>query len=395
MPAADWRVDAPGTGLSIWAVQWRRTTEEVLPDGLGAESGEIQAPAPKPTVSSEMAPSPAKPSAPLGNAMASTLPSQHAVTPMPPGKPVPIPDLTTLLSRLAQPEGEATWVYVVIEDRIAAYASLVSRFGFHPLLVEDAMDEGDRPILKFQNGWGFLTIPFINRDDPERRFREVGAFVSGGVLFTVVTQHDPDVSRLFEMAATETPPELDSGTALLYRVLDLAVDGYYPVTDDVEDQVDELESRVLSGLSIRFTEALSLKRELLEIRRRISPLRDIVNELLRQGPSLVPPVVLPYLQDVYDHSLRVMERVDLNRDLIATVVDAHLNMTSNALNQTMRTLTIISTSLMTSALVAGVYGMNFKYMPELEWWWGYPMAVLIMITLTAAEVWYFKRRGWL
>jgi len=335
-PETEFRIDAPGTGLAIWAATW--------PEG-------------------------------------------HAA---------PVRDLNAVILRLKDAVGPATWIHVEIQDRIAAYATLAARFGFHPLLVDDAMDEGERPLLKSQNGWSFLTIPFINREGTEdNRFREVGAFVAGGVLLSVVTKPDPELFRLFEIAVRDAPPEIAAGTSLLYRVLDRAVDGYYPVTDDVEDAVDDLENRVLSAEPIKVAEALALKRELLEIRRRIAPLRDIVNELLRQGPGLVPPAVLPYLQDVYDHSLRVLERVDLNRDLIATVVDAHLNMTSNALNQTMRTLTVISTSLMTSSLVAGIYGMNFQFMPELRQPWGYPFAILLMVGLTSLEVWYFRRRGWL
>ncbi|MDW8364157.1 MAG: magnesium/cobalt transporter CorA, partial [Myxococcales bacterium] len=183
---------------------------------------------------------------------------------------------------------------------------------------------------------------------------------------------------------------------LLHLLLDAIVDEYFPIADTLEEKADDLEEAIFAGDgSVQVADILRVKRRLLELRQHITPLRDILNALLRRDVELIPDEVVPYLQDVYDHTLRVAELADINRDILAGVLDAHLSVTSHRLNEVMRILTVISTLLMSAALIAGIYGMNFEFMPELRWKAGYPFAGAMMVLVALIELYIFRRKGWI
>ncbi len=140
---------------------------------------------------------------------------------------------------------------------------------------------------------------------------------------------------------------------------------------------------------------LAIKRELLELRRVLGPMRDVANALLRRDIDLIDDRVEPYFQDLYDHLVRILDQLDLYRDLLASILDARLTVTSNSLNTIMKRLTAITVILMVPTMIAGIYGMNFVHMPELEWPLGYPFALGLMVAAVAAAIVYFRRRDWL
>jgi magnesium transporter len=162
----------------------------------------------------------------------------------------------------------------------------------------------------------------------------------------------------------------------------------------VEDDVDLLEEHILAGGSETVGDVLRLKRRLLEMRRRVTPIREVLNSLLRSDGLLMTDDVKRYLQDVFDHTLRLAETIDVNREILGGVLDAHLATVSNNLNIAMRVLTAAATFLMTASLIAGIYGMNFAFMPELRQAWGYPFALGLMALCATAEWVYFRRKGW-
>lgn len=160
---------------------------------------------------------------------------------------------------------------------------------------------------------------------------------------------------------------------LLYLLLDALVDDYFPAMDALDVAIDEVEMAIYESEDAPdFKPAVAIKKRLLLLRQAVSPLRDILNELLRiDNPNLISPETRIFYQDVYDHTLRLVEQVDLHRDIMGGVMDILMSQTSNRLNQVMKTLTGISTILMSAALISGIYGMNFKNMPELNWRNGY------------------------
>jgi magnesium transporter len=184
--------------------------------------------------------------------------------------------------------------------------------------------------------------------------------------------------------------------ALLHVILDSIVDSYFPLLDAIGDHVEQVEADILSGYqSQQWGHLIQLKRSLLELRRHVVPSREALNVVLRGDLLPIDVTTATHMQDVYDHVLRIVDTIDLHRDLLTAVLDVHLSIQSNRLNEIMKVMTIASIILMVNSLIAGIYGMNFAHMPELAWPWGYPLAIGAMVVVSCSLLWYFYRRGWL
>jgi magnesium transporter len=181
----------------------------------------------------------------------------------------------------------------------------------------------------------------------------------------------------------------------MQELLDAAVDDYFPALDSIQDDVDDLEERVYAGAKLDVGSAVRLRRKLLEMRRQVTPIRDVVNGLLRRDTPVIQHDTRAYLQDVYDHALRVLESIDLNRDILTSIMDAQLSVQSNRLNEVMKNMTSIATVLMAMALITGVYGMNFKHMPELEWKYGYFWVIGLLVFVFFGGLGVANKIGWL
>ena len=183
---------------------------------------------------------------------------------------------------------------------------------------------------------------------------------------------------------------------LLYEILDGLVDSYFPILDQVDEQLDVLEDEVLKGSQQSSVERIfKLKRALLMMRRSATPLRDVLNTLSRREQPLLSEQSIAYLRDVYDHTLRIVDTIDTYRDILTGALDAYLTVISNQLNVVMKKLTAGAIVLASLTVIAGVYGMNFRYMPELEWQYGYPIILGSMGVIAAGLLYYFRRIKWL
>lgn len=288
------------------------------------------------------------------------------------------------------------WADICAHDIASTAELLIHRLGFHPLAVEDALSPYERPALQQYDGVLFLSAYTVQSADEEEAYAEIAFFVGEHFLVTVHAQPMPLLEHWL-MRWEAHPAKIGKTSAhLLHLLLDAIVDEYFPVGDTLEEKADELEDAIFSGNGrVQVADILRVKRRLLELRQHITPLRDVLNALLRRDVEIIPDEVVPYLQDVYDHALRIAELVDVNRDIIAGVLDAHLSVVSNRLNEVMRILTVISTILMSAALIAGIYGMNFIHMPELQWRAGYPFAGTLMVLVGVVEWYIFRRKGWI
>ena len=274
-------------------------------------------------------------------------------------------------------------------------AVLQEAFGLHPLALEDAAKAGQRAKIEQHDAYYFIIMYAPVPTDDALDLRPLHLFVGARFLVTVHAQPIPQVDEtLRRWQAPGSPLESRSG-AVLYALLDAIVDDYFPALDAIADAIDALEDAIFEpGAESVVATVFQLKKELLRLRRRIAPERDVLNVLMRRALPVCVPADMPYLQDVYDHLIRLAENIDLYRDLLASALDSHLSFQSNRLNQIVKVLTVASIVLMTNALVAGIYGMNFTRMPELEWAYGYPFALGLMATLTAALIVFFRRRRW-
>lgn len=278
---------------------------------------------------------------------------------------------------------------------------LVREFGLHPLAVEDALKHGQRPKLEIYPNHAFIVSYACSSD--VANLPEVDAFIGDDWIVTVRERAGNGVH--FDVEAVRERFERTLGTGsvssgfLLYVVLDEVVDTYFDGVDLIEERLEAVEDDIFAMSAAEESpiqrDMLDLRRDLLLLRRRIVPMRDVVLAILRREVTFVDEHALLYFQDVLDHLLRTTDQIDTLRELLGNAVDAHLAMVSNNMNAIMKKMTSWGAILLGATLVAGIYGMNFEQMPELRWSFGYPMALLTMLTLTGGLLVYFKRKGWL
>lgn len=278
---------------------------------------------------------------------------------------------------------------------------MAEEFNLHPLAVEDAGKQHQRP--KVDEYEDFYLVVFYQLELDPKTFKvvakEVDLFMGQNYLLTVHYGEIPtlkEAEKRWQNNAAQM--EKDIGV-LLYSLLDTLVDGYFPVMDALVDRIEELEDGIFNpkvGASNRdsITLMLELKRNLLTLRKIASPERDLLNVLTRRDSPIFSDQTRVYFQDIYDHLVRVTDTADSYRDLLSSAVDANLAVISNDLNKVMRTLTAFSIILMTDALIAGIYGMNFEIIPELHWQYGYFYCLILMAVISGLLYYYFKRKNW-
>ncbi|MDT8271589.1 MAG: magnesium/cobalt transporter CorA, partial [Desulfomonilia bacterium] len=182
---------------------------------------------------------------------------------------------------------------------------------------------------------------------------------------------------------------------LAYALLDAIVDHYYVVLEKLSDDIEALEEILVSNPSRETLQTIhGMKNEMLFLRKSIWPLREVLASLARAESSLIQANTVIYLRDVYDHTIQVVDTIEMFRDMISGMLDTYLSSISNRMNEVMKVLTIFASIFIPLTFIAGIYGMNFAYMPELEWRWSYPLLWGIMITLGVSMVIYFRNKKW-
>lgn len=272
-------------------------------------------------------------------------------------------------------------------------------FGLHDLAIEDAHSAHQRPKLEAYGDTLFIvlrTAQITNRQ-PRIEFGETHFFL--GENFIVSIRHGSTISYADVRARCERAPHLlRKGPAFaLYAVMDSIVDQYFPVNEALEQELEALEARIFGQKFRRQTteEIYDLKRELLEVKRAVSPLIDICNRLMRFDLQLIPDDTRPYFRDVYDHSVRINEMADNSRELLNTALEANFSLISISQGEVSRKIASWAAIIAVPTLIAGIYGMNFEFMPELNWRYGYPVVLSFTIGLCAILYIFFKRSGWL
>ncbi len=304
-----------------------------------------------------------------------------------------IEDISDIISR----EDNLLWVDAISPSK-NEMEKLQEEFGFHELSIEDALKPWQRPKIDQYDSYYFIVI-YTARFIPEQvdiQEVELDIFLGSNYIVTVhgkeISELD-DVARRWQQNISKLKP---SAGVLLYSIIDSIVDSYFPLVDTLGDHIESFEENIFSGKQITLQgEVFRLRKELLQLRRVLGPQRDLLLYLSRTESALLEGDVRTYFQDVYDHIMRVTDTIDLYRDLLNSVLESYLTVASNNLNITVRTLTSWSIILMTLALIAGIYGMNFEHMPELHWRYGYPGVLFVMLLITVILYYYFKRKRWL
>lgn len=300
------------------------------------------------------------------------------------------------ISRFCSDASNIVWVDVS-DPTSQDFDNLAREFGFHPLSIEDCRHQHQRPKVEEFPGYYFIVLYEVDLSEAGRlHLGELSIFLGQNYLVTVHSR---------PIRAIETAERLwrswtdlaERGTGLLaYLLIDAIVDEYLPLLDTLSDQMDSLEDQIFADFQAEAVEDIfRIKKELLILRRAVTPLRDVFNTLLRREQPLFSRETHTYFQDVFDHLIRVADTIDTLRDMIGSMMDAYLSISGNRMNMIMKRLTSIATILMSVTLVAGIYGMNFDYMPELKWRYGYVGALLSMVVVGLAIYSYFRKIKWL
>jgi magnesium transporter len=298
---------------------------------------------------------------------------------------------------------QRVWIDVVdpTDDELT---KLQADLGLHELAIEDSRTWGQRAKVDFYPQHLFLVAHGIDLDEHgELVDREVHLFAGGG-LYVATIRREPRFDFAKVAARLESAPDLSKEGVgfLLYLMLDEIVDGYLDLIELFEDKSDDIEDAVAveeDGAEGKATRVLAqrifrLRQEVVRFRRLTSPMREVI-DLLAETQTIVTPPLLPYFRDVMDHVIRTMELTDNVRDLLTSARELQLAQVSNRTNVVMKQLTAWAAIILVPTLVAGIYGMNFRHMPELDWVYGYPLAIATM--LLAAYLLYrsFRKREWL
>lgn len=297
-----------------------------------------------------------------------------------------------------------TWIHVQGIAEVEMVKSLGNLFGLHPLALEDVVNTGQRPKADSYDDLLFvvMNLPTMNGENGVE-IEQISLFLGQNFLISFhrgeSQPFEPVMARLRKHSGTIRNRKADY---LLYALLDVIIDRGFPVLEDFSEYIEELEDELLDNPNRQTLAKIHhIKRELLLLRRVLWPQREVINLLVREDQPHLEVDTHPYLRDCYDHTVQILELIEAYREMTASMLDVYLSSISHRLNEVMKVLTVIATIFIPLTFLVGVYGMNFGVrsqspwaMPELDWYYGYPLLWLLMLVIAAGMILYFRHRDW-
>ncbi len=292
-----------------------------------------------------------------------------------------------------------TWLNIDGVHDIEVIEKIGKHFDLHPLIMEDIVHTEQRPKLEDMDHYLFCVLKMLSFDETKNIIRiEQVSLILGGNFVILFQEREGDVfDPVRERIRNAKGRFRRTGSDYLaYALIDSVVDSYFHVLEKIGDKIEILEDELVSDPRPETLQTIhELKREMIFLRKSIWPLREVISGLERGGSSLMSEATIPFLRDVYDHTIQVIDTIESHRDMISGMLDTYLSSISNRMNEVMKVLTIMATIFIPLTFIAGIYGMNFEYMPELRWHLGYFGVWIVMALVALAMVVYFKRRRWL
>jgi magnesium transporter len=292
-----------------------------------------------------------------------------------------------------------TWINVSGLHQVEVIEELGKHLGLHHLMLEDIVNTEQRPKLEDYGEHIFITARALYyEEEGERILADQISMILGPHAVVSFQEHEGNVLNVIRERILHGKGRVRRMGAdyLAYALLDAIIDNYFAILERLGERIESLEGELIASPTPGTLHVLhTLKREMVLLRKSIWPLREVISGMERGESPLVKESTAVYLRDAYDHTIRVIETVETFRDLLSGMLDIYLSSISNRLNEVMKVLTIITTIFIPMTLIAGIYGMNFKMMPELEWQFGYPLALSIMGVLGVSLLIYFRRKRWL
>ncbi|MDR2618691.1 MAG: magnesium/cobalt transporter CorA [Treponema sp.] len=294
-----------------------------------------------------------------------------------------------------------TWINVDSLTNRADIIKLAETFGIHPLTVEDILDTAQRPKAEEFDDYIYITFKAVNRkltsEDGFHVFEQISLVLMESTVITFQEMPGDSFDGIRKRILNNAGRIRKMGADYLaYAIMDAVVDDYILALDSLGSGIEDFEDRAIDERDGSFVQDLQkIKQNILRVRRVVWPLRESISGILRMESKLISSEMEPFYKDVYDAVIRAVETVETYRELIAGVMEIRLSTVSNRMNSVMKVLTIISTIFIPLTFIVGVYGMNFKFMPELDMRYAYPVTWAVMIIIVIGMLLAFKRRRWL
>jgi len=292
-----------------------------------------------------------------------------------------------------------TWINIDGLHEVEIIEKIGKHFEIHPLVLEDILNTGQQPKMEDLEQYVIVILKMLLYDEETKEIKPEQVSLILGPNFVITFQEregdvfDPIRDRLRKAKGRITKMKADY---LAYSLIDTIVDHYYVVLEKLGEWIEGLEEELVTNPTHETLQTIhTLKRELIFLRRSVWPLREAVISLERGESALIHESTGIYLRDVYDHTIQVIDTIETFRDMVSGMLDVYLSSLSNRMNEVMKVLTIIATIFIPLTFVAGIYGMNFKYIPELEFHWGYAASLILMGIIALVMLLYFRNKRWL
>ncbi len=291
-----------------------------------------------------------------------------------------------------------TWINVDGLKETALIAKLDHLFGVHPLVLEDIVNTDQRPKMEDYGEYIYVVLKMLYLDPQTQDIisEQLSLIIGTNYVLSFQEKEGDYFDNIRGRIRNNKGRVRKMGADYLaYVLLDTIVDNYFLVLEKIERDIAQVEDRLMGTTGIHSTDLHHLKRELISLRKQISPVRELVNAMQRADSKIIKKETEIYWRDLHDHIISVMDAIESFRDILSGLHDIYLSSINTKMNEIMKVLTVISTIFMPLTFIAGVYGMNFKYMPELEWESGYYEILTAMLVVALLMVLYFKRKKWL
>ena len=292
-----------------------------------------------------------------------------------------------------------TWINIDGLQKISIIEKIGNHFNLHPLVLEDIANTTQRPKMEDYTDYIFVVLKMLQYSEEDKEIKgEQVSLILGSNWVVSFQETEGDVfDQIRERIRTDKGSIRKMGADYLaYVLMDAIVDNYFAVLEKVGEKIEEIEDETVSNPSPETLQTIhDLKRQMIMLRKSVWPLREVISRLERWESKLINESTDIFLRDLYDHTIQVIDAVETFRDMLSGMLDIYMSSVSNRMNEVMKVLTIIATIFLPLTLVAGIYGMNFRIMPELQWEMGYPFALLIMLAVGITMLIYFRRRNWL
>lgn len=296
-------------------------------------------------------------------------------------------------------ENNITWINIDGLSNTKEIEKVGKYYELHPLIIEDIVNTNQRPKIDEYHDYFFIVAKMLYRNKEGTLEHEHISIVLGKNYVLTFQEAGGDVFDGVRDRLAKAKGRIRSRGAdyLVFALLDAIVDNYFIVMEEISEKIEDIEDRLLSVQptdEITF-EIQELKKTMLRIRRAVFPLREVVSRLEKVDGGLIDEQTVHYIRDLYDHIIQVSENIDVYREMAWGLMDMYMTTISYKMNEVMKVLTIMASIFIPLTFLAGIYGMNFSNMPELEWEYGYPTLLIIMFLLFSGMIFYFKRKHWL